>query len=100
MFYPKEVPNLVSAIRIRIDLCFSIANNVVPVEDILDMHSIEYTLTKAARYNIRIQCHYIAWYIKIRLFFNEVNNGFNRMKIFTQGCHNMAKNWYFRNNQW
>ena len=51
MFYPKEVPNLVSAIRIRIDLCFSIANNVVPVEDIREMYNIDDMLTEAVMYD-------------------------------------------------
>ena len=40
---------------------FSVANNVVPVEDILEMHNFDYTLTETARYNARIWLHYIAW---------------------------------------
>ena len=67
LFHPEEGQNVVIAIKIRINLCFSVANNVVPVEDILNMHSVENTLAEAARYNARIWCHYIAWALKIRL---------------------------------
>ena len=74
------------------NFCFSVANNVVPVEDILEMRNVEDTLTKAARYNAIIWCHYIAWDLKICLDnFNGVNNGFTWMKIFTHICHKMAK---------
>ena len=62
------------------------------VEDILNMHNVDDVLTESERYNARIQCHYIAWDLKIRLEnLNEVNNGFTWMKCFTQGCHNMSK---------
>ena len=95
IFHPKEVQILVSAIKIRINLCFSVSKNVVPVEDILgilEMHNVDYVLTEVARYNARIRCHYISWDLKIRLDnLNEVNNGFTWMKFFTQGCHKMAK---------
>ena len=77
LFSQKEIPNVVSAIKIRIDSCFYVANNVVPVQDILDIHIVDDTITEAARYNARIWCHYIAWGIKILLkHLNEVNNCF------------------------
>ena len=73
-------------------MCFSVANNVMSVEDILEMHSVDNMLTEAVSYNARIWCHYISWDLKIRLEnFNEVNNVFNWMKCFTHGCHNMDK---------
>ena len=40
---------MVSAIKIRTNMCFSVANNVVPVEDILEMHDFDDTLTETAR---------------------------------------------------
>ena len=46
-------------------------------EYILEIHNFYNTLTEASRYNARIQCHYIAWALKVRLNnLNEVNNGF------------------------
>ena len=51
----KEVQILVSAINIRMNLCFSVGNNVVPVENILEMHNIYDPLTEASRYNARIR---------------------------------------------
>ena len=83
---------MVSTIKIRMKVCFSVANNVVPVEDILEMYNVDEMRTEAARYNTRIRYHYIAWDIKIRLKnLNEVNNGFTWMGFFTQGCHKMEK---------
>ena len=83
---------MVSAIKIRINLYFSVANSVVPVEDILKMYNVDGALTEVARYNARIQRHYIAWALKIHQEnLNEVNNGFTWMKCFTQGCHKMSK---------
>ena len=35
MFLMKEGQNVVSAIKSRMNLCFSVAKNVVPVEDIM-----------------------------------------------------------------
>ena len=55
MFHMKEVQILVSAINIRMNLCFSVGNNVVPVENILEMHNIYDPLTEASRYNARIR---------------------------------------------
>ena len=56
---------------------FSVANNVVPVEDILNICNVDDTLTEAERYNEMIQFHYIAWDLKILLEnLNEVKNGF------------------------
>ena len=60
MFHPKEVQNLVSAIKSRMNFCFAVSNNVVSVEDILDMHNVENTLTESAIYNASIHCHDIA----------------------------------------
>ena len=45
---------MVSAIKIQTDMCFSVANNVVPVEDIHEMNNFDDTLTETARYNARI----------------------------------------------
>ena len=74
------------------ELIFSVAKNVVPVEDIFEMHNVDDTITEAARHNERIRCHYIAWDIKIRLDnLNEVNNGFTWVKYFAQRFHKMAK---------
>ena len=97
MFHPKEVLNVVNAINIQMGLFFSVSNNVVPVEDILEMHNVDKTLTKSDRYNARISCHYIAWALKIHLeILNEVNNGFTWMKCFTQGFHNISKAGIFK----
>ena len=72
--------------------CFSVENNVVHVEYILEMHIIYNTLIEAERYNKRIWCHSIPWDLKIRLDnLIDVNNGFTWMKCFTQGCHKMTK---------
>ena len=60
---------MVCATEIQMNSSFSVANNKVPVEDIIEMHNIENTLTKEARYNARITCHYIAWTLKIFLGF-------------------------------
>ena len=54
LFHPKEVQNVVSAINIRMNFCFSVENNVVPVEDILYMHNVDNMLTDAERYTARI----------------------------------------------
>ena len=58
---------MVSAIKIRTNMCFSVANNVVPVEDTLGMHNFDYTLTETARYNARIWFHYTVWALNIGL---------------------------------
>ena len=58
---------MVSAIKIHMNLCFSVANNVVPVEYIIEMHNVDGTITEAGRYSERIWCHYIVWDLKIRL---------------------------------
>ena len=78
------------------NLCFYLEKNEVHVEDILEMHNVDDTLTEAARYNARIQCHYISWDLKILLDnLDEVNNGFTWMKFFKQGLHKMAKSGIF-----
>ena len=83
---------MVSAIKIRINSCFYVANNVVPVEDVMNMHNVDNNLTESERHNVRIWCHYIVRDLKIRLEnLNEVKNGFTWIKCFTQGCHNMSK---------
>ena len=88
---------MVIAINIRINLCFSVENNVWPLEDILEMHNVENTITEAESYNTSIWCHYIERAIKIRLDnFHEVNNGFTWMKCFTKGFHKMAKAGIFK----
>ena len=46
LLQPKEVQNVVSAIKIRMTF-FSEENNVVPVEDILGIHNVDDTLTEA-----------------------------------------------------
>ena len=51
IFRIKKGQYMVSLINIRF---FSVSNNVVPVEDILDMHIVDYTLTESSRYNARI----------------------------------------------
>ena len=43
--------------EIKIQMNFSVANNVVPVEDILNICNVDDTLTEAARYNESIWCH-------------------------------------------
>ena len=83
---------MVSPIKIQKNLCFSVAKNVEPVEDILEMHNVDNMLTEEERYNARIRCHHIAWDIKIRLEnLNEANNGFTWIKCFTQVFYKMAK---------
>ena len=65
---------------------------VVPLEDILEMHNVDNTLTEVAKYNASIRFHYIALALKICLDnLNEVNNGFTWIKRLTHGCHKMAK---------
>ena len=65
---------MVSAINIRMNLCFYISKNVVPVEDILDVHNVDNILTDVARYSAKIWCHYISWYLKNRL--DHLNENF------------------------
>ena len=85
LFHLKEGQNMVSRIQIQM-VFFAVANNVVPVEDILDITNFDNTLTEAAIYNARICCRYIAWDKKTSLYcLNEANNGFTWMKFFTQG---------------
>ena len=48
--------------------------NVVPVEDILDVHNVDNILTDVARYSAKIWCHYISWYLKNRL--DHLNENF------------------------
>ena len=73
------------------NFCFHVSNNVVPIEDILDMHNVYDTLPEAARYNANIWCQYITWVIKICLDnLNEIKNGFTWMKCFTQICQKTA----------
>ena len=68
---------MVSVIKIRMNLCFTVEKNVVPFEDILEIYNFENTITEAGIYNASISCHYIAWFLKICLEdLNEVNNGF------------------------
>ena len=89
---------MVSAIKIQM-FFFAIANNVLPVEDIINMNNVDDMLTESARYNASIWCHYIAWALKIRLDdLNEVNNGFTWMKCFTQGFHKMSKSFFLISN--
>ena len=45
---------MVSAINIRMNLCFSVEKNIVPVENILNIRNFDDTLTEAARYNASI----------------------------------------------
>ena len=92
LFHLKEVLNVVSTIKIRTNLCFSVAKNVVPVEDIIEMHNFDDTLTETEMYNARIWFQYTAWALKIGLEnLNEVNNDFTWIKCFTLGCRKMAK---------
>ena len=80
LFHPREGINVVSTIKIRMNLCFSVAKNVVPVEDIIEMHNVENKITKAEIYNASICCHCIVWYLKICLeYLNEVKNVFTWM---------------------
>ena len=44
-------------IKIWMDFCFTVANNVALVEGILDMHNVENTLTESEIYKARIHCH-------------------------------------------
>ena len=41
---------MVSEINIRNIFCLFLAKNVVPVEDIIEMHNVDDTLTEASRY--------------------------------------------------
>ena len=54
LFRPKEGQIAVGAMKIRMNLCFAGANNLVPVEDILKMYNVDDTLSEAARYTSRI----------------------------------------------
>ena len=76
LFRQNKVQNVVSAIKIRINSCFDVANNVVPFEDVMNMHNVYNNLTESARYNVRIQCQYIAWALKTHL------ENFNEVKLF------------------
>ena len=88
---------MVSAIYIQIILRFSIANNVVPVEDDLEIRNVDYTLTESERYSARIRYHYIAWALKICLDnLNELKTVFTWMKCFTEGCYDMARADFFK----
>ena len=83
---------MVSAIKIRMDLCFDASNNVVLVEDIIEMHNVDNTQNKSGIYNESICCHNISRDLKILLGnLNGVNNSFTWMKCCTRGCHNMAE---------
>ena len=74
---------MVIAIKIQINLYFYVENNVVPVEYIIDMHSVGNMITEAERYNASIWRHYIEWALKIRLeYLNEVKNGYTCMVFF------------------
>ena len=57
MFYLKKGQNMFITIKIWMDFCFTVANNVALVEDILDMHNVENTLTESEIYKARIHCH-------------------------------------------
>ena len=54
-------------VQSRYEWVFLCINNVVHVEDILDIHIVDNTLTEAERYNASIRCHYISQDLKIRL---------------------------------
>ena len=60
LFHSKEGQILVSLIKSRMGLFFSVSNNVVPVEDILEMHFVDYVLDDSERGNARVLCYYIA----------------------------------------
>ena len=71
---------------------FSVANNVVSVENILEIHNVDNALTEVARYNARVWYHYISWAVQICLYnLNGLNNDFALMKCFTQRFHKMVK---------
>ena len=44
-FLPNEHQNVVSAIKIRMNINFLVANNVVTVEYILEIHNVDNALT-------------------------------------------------------
>ena len=41
LFHTKEVQKVVSTLNIRTNLCFSVVNNVLPAEYIIEMHSVD-----------------------------------------------------------
>mmetsp|Transcript_22847 Transcript_22847/g.49599 ORF Transcript_22847/g.49599 Transcript_22847/m.49599 type:complete len:118 (-) Transcript_22847:37-390(-) len=45
LFHPKEGQTVVDAIKNRMDLCFGVANNTVPLEAVLEMHDVDETMT-------------------------------------------------------
>ena len=76
---------------------FFLANNVVHVEDILEMHNFGDSLTEAESYNSIIWCHYDSCALKISFDkYNEVNNGFTFMKSFAQIFHKINKSDIFK----
>ena len=83
---------MIISINIRMNFCFAVANNVLPVEGILEMHNFDNAVTEAACYNTSIWCHDISRDLKIFLEnLIEVNKRFTWMKCFTQGCRKMTK---------
>ena len=62
------------------------------IEDIVDMHNVDNTLTDSGRYNASIWYNYTAWVIKIFLDnLIEVNYCFTWTKCFTQGFHKLSE---------
>ena len=62
----KVIQNMIGP-KITTSKKVSMIFNVVPVEDILGVHNVDYARTESLGYTAEIWCHYISWALKIRL---------------------------------
>ena len=71
LFRSKDGHTVLAAMECRINLCFEVTWNEVPVDIVFDLCNA--LVSETARYNARIWCHYIGFSLKIRIdnFYKE-----------------------------
>ena len=63
IFRPKYRQTVVAEMKFRMNLCFAVARNEVPVDIVFEIHDA--LVSETARYNACIWCHYIGWDLNI-----------------------------------
>ena len=67
IFSPKDRQTVVAAMKWRMNLCFVLEQNEVPVDIVIELHGT--SVSKTVIYNAHIWCHYIGWALNIQIFF-------------------------------
>ena len=63
IFPPKYGQNIVVVMKCRMNMCFGVARNEVPVDIVLELHDA--LVSETLRSNACIWCQYIGWVLKI-----------------------------------